>query len=697
MKTIIVVIFVLRISQKYSTTMTYYRPTQAIAMSRGRGYSSSRGSSYRGSSSRGSWGGGRGSYSPSRGSGGPGRFSSSFGGSFDSRNKYGGSSDRYPIRGSDDYRKPYRPDAPYSRDHRSPERKRMRSESLSSRHDGGFGGSGDSYGGRYDSSGSYPERRSFSSDRRSSSFSSRREEFRKPLPPPPSSPRGGYRGRISSRGSLRPRLRDRPTRRRLIESSYVLRRRNIRSSDYVRRLKMAKFRSAIARRSLKKSKSLEKEESGEEKEDEEKKEKGENEDEGEAKEGTEEDKEKAGSTPKKVKKEGSAEREDKKSESGSDEKSRKRPFIKLMCPHCLTKCPTFARYSMHLQSGKHMAAMRRIAIKQKAILSRMRVIQRNAQRELEKTTEDLAPRTNFCPLCKLNYKQPKATHQASEAHKNMKKFLMPYCKVCKITFKSPMLYESHCCMIDHLKRKAIVDDKSDKEGSGLEDNLENFMTIDSVGEMEDEETTTTEKKKEETETKPKEQINVGIEKIKKVEVYYCDLCRMNKSIMYLPRDDEAEMPKILAKHCRQRTHLQRYVRYKEDKELTKRAERLQRKETAEKEKEKEKEEAKPDDEQEDKKPELKENGEIVNNEDDDGGEEKLWADVDKDLGDILAEAGSGNKSSDEDEEDSAAAGERFDRFKLSEKEKKAEEKKIAEAEEKNAVEIKKESEVATEK
>lgn len=167
--------------------------------------------------------------------------------------------------------------------------------------------------------------------------------------------------------------------------------------------------------------------------------------------------------------------------------------------------------------------------------------------------------------------------------------------------------------------------------------------------------TTVEKKKEEVEPKPKEQINVGIENIKKVDVYYCDLCRM-----YLPRGDESEMSKILAKHCKQRTHLQRYVRYKEDKELTKRAERLQRKETAEKEKEKEKEETK-EDEQEDKKAESKENGEAGNADEDDVGEEKLWADVDKDLGDILAEAGSGHKSSDEDEEDSAANGERFDR------------------------------------
>lgn len=47
--------------------------------------------------------------------------------------------------------------------------------------------------------------------------------------------------------------------------------------------------------------------------------------------------------------------------------------------------------------------------------------------------------------------------------------------------------------------------------------------------------------------------------------------------------------------------------------------------------------------------------------DEDAGDDKMWADVDKDLGDILAEAESGNKSSDEDE-DSHADGERYDRY-----------------------------------
>lgn len=129
----------------------------------------------------------------------------------------------------------------------------------------------------------------------------------------------------------------------------------------------------------------------------------------------------------------------------------RKTFIKLNCPHCGIKAVTFRKYDLHLQSRTHMMAMRKVSIKQKSILAQMRQAQRNAQNELEKTSDDLAPRTNFCPLCKLNYKQRKAVHQISEAHKNMKKFLMPYCKLCSITFKSPMMYESHCCSIEHLK------------------------------------------------------------------------------------------------------------------------------------------------------------------------------------------------------------------------------------------------------
>lgn len=160
-------------------------------------------------------------------------------------------------------------------------------------------------------------------------------------------------------------------------------------------------------------------------------------------------------TPKKDKeKDDASDKEDKKS-GDDDDRPRSRftgmPFIKLTCTHCHKKCVTFSEYSIHLSSGMHISAMRKIAIKQKGTLARMRLNQRNTQREVEKCDENLAPRTQFCPLCKLNYRQLKSKHRMSEAHRNMKKFLMPYCRICRLTFKSPMLYENHLCSLQHIK------------------------------------------------------------------------------------------------------------------------------------------------------------------------------------------------------------------------------------------------------
>jgi len=82
----------------------------------------------------------------------------------------------------------------------------------------------------------------------------------------------------------------------------------------------------------------------------------------------------------------------------------------------------------------------------------MRLAQRNAQREIEDKTDDSNDmRTQFCLLCRLNYRQAKLKHQMSDAHRNMKKFLMPYCTVCRINFKSPMVYEAHRCALEHIK------------------------------------------------------------------------------------------------------------------------------------------------------------------------------------------------------------------------------------------------------
>lgn len=109
--------------------------------------------------------------------------------------------------------------------------------------------------------------------------------------------------------------------------------------------------------------------------------------------------------------------------------------------------------------------------------------------------------------------------------------------------------------------------------------------------------------------------------------------------------------------------MQRYVRYKEDQDLEKRAEKLQRKELAEKEVQEKKEK---DSTSESTSSGITKDGKESETlskclDDDEARDDKLWADVDKDLGDILAEAESGNKSSDEDD-DSHINGERYDRY-----------------------------------
>jgi len=88
-------------------------------------------------------------------------------------------------------------------------------------------------------------------------------------------------------------------------------------------------------------------------------------------------------------------------------------------------------------------------------LLRLRASQRAAQREIEENSDE-THEPKFCHLCRLHYRQPKAKHQLSEHHKTIKKLLMPYCAICHLAFKSPMLYETHRCSLDHIRVSMII-------------------------------------------------------------------------------------------------------------------------------------------------------------------------------------------------------------------------------------------------
>lgn len=167
-----------------------------------------------------------------------------------------------------------------------------------------------------------------------------------------------------------------------------------------------------------------------------------------------------------------------------DDKEKRKKFVRLWCVHCRIESATFkvrrrrrrrrkiyqkyARttdfiryfilsllskdYNNHIHSRSHKLVLGRYGLKQKTRLARMRLAQRNAQRQLEKDLKDAEKLTpQFCMLCRLNYRSPKEEHQASEAHRKMKEFLMPYCETCSMSFKSPMSYEIHRCSVEHLR------------------------------------------------------------------------------------------------------------------------------------------------------------------------------------------------------------------------------------------------------
>ncbi|CAK1601993.1 unnamed protein product [Parnassius mnemosyne] len=566
----------------------------------------------------------------------------------------------------------------------------MRIEGSSSdrrSHDGG-GHYGGSYSGRQESYGG--ERRSFGGEDRRRSPN--RDSYRKAsgMGPPrepsrvavrPRAPRRSFRGRtLRSRASYRGAPRSR--------GSFTSRRFGERSLGYTRAFRSIKSRSSI--KSKEEASSTEEDWDADEKE-----------------EAVEEKKETKVKSPK-VEAEASegevaegGEDTDKEPDAASDgETPTSRPYVHLACVHCKEKCSTFVGYSKHLLSGKHRAAMSAVARRHKAQLLRMRVAQRGAQRELENTAGvELASRTTFCMVCRLNHRTTSHAHNLTDTHRAMKRFLMPFCRICRIKFRSPMIYEHHICSLDHLKRKANQtarrsSPKAEASGDeGMDVDLDNFMTLDSVGDVDEveEDDSSGEKKDDATPKKPKVEINIGSEHIKKVEVWWCELCRV-----YLPRAEAggAEEAEALRRHCRLRVHLGRYVQHRDTRTLRRHAERIHRQ--LHQHKEDEKTDAGEENSEDKSKTEKTEpvndkknieNGTDVANAS--GSEDKLWADVDKDIGELLREVDpQGNEGSDDDED----LG-RYDKFRKSDKKSKSADgeesdaKAVENAKEKNIAEV----------
>ncbi|KAF4520415.1 hypothetical protein B566_EDAN003986 [Ephemera danica] len=352
-------------------------------------------------------------------------------------------------------------------------------------------------------------------------------------------------------------------------------------------------------------------------------------------------------------------------------------FIRLQCPHCHERCITFKQYTAHLYGSKHLSAMSRLLLRQKQTVLRLRQQQRKQQREEEEREADsLTKFSSFCSVCKLNYRQAPITHTASKMHQEMKKLLFPYCKVCGILFKATLIYDKHICSLDHIRREAYMEERLKvmeiRSRSKYAEELEGD---------------------EKPEDKQSIESLVGLEFVKKVEALYCDLCQR-----YLPRLDDVERAQGV--HCRSSQHIRLFMdqeRLNRTKSrATEEADGAPSKDDSFNENEKEGADLEDGAEVHGSEggEEVTENGKEEGGKDADDeqmaegtaedtgvekeeevAEEKLWADVDKDLGELLRdvdpeeeeeeEEDPAIKSSDDDE--SVAESGRYDRFRYSEK------------------------------
>merc|ERR1712071_33263 len=110
-------------------------------------------------------------------------------------------------------------------------------------------------------------------------------------------------------------------------------------------------------------------------------------------------------------------------------------------------------YIGHLSSQRHAESLRKISLQHRMSLAKLRTRQRKEQLQIEAQSSRPAhsSRMNFCAICKLYHSESRPNHETTELHKIIKNFLMPYCPICRVNFKSRMLYEKHVATLTHIK------------------------------------------------------------------------------------------------------------------------------------------------------------------------------------------------------------------------------------------------------
>lgn len=208
-----------------------------------------------------------------------------------------------------------------------------------------------------------------------------------------------------------------------------------------------------------------------------------------------------------------------------------------------------------------------------------------------------------------------------------------------------------------------MQNKARNDESGSEDSvdereidLNKFLTVDSVGEIDDDimdadvdaillEAETAQKS---TDEETRKRGLIGLDHIKEVEAFYCELCNH-----YSQKQGEDNLEDYTKKHCLLPSHVKHYLRHKEETEKKFKSEAGDDDEDDQHDDDADHSQL-PKDTDEAEAEEDIETDAKDDDEDYEGGDpmpgEKLWEEVDKDLGDLLADSESlGHEEEDEDE------------------------------------------------
>lgn len=214
----------------------------------------------------------------------------------------------------------------------------------------------------------------------------------------------------------------------------------------------------------------------------------------------------------------------------------------------------------------------------------------------------------------------------------------------------------------HCQQNKARNDESGSEDSvdEREIDLNKFLTVDSVGEIDDDvmdadvdamllEAETAQKS---TDEETRKRGLIGLDFIKAVEAFYCELCNH-----YSPKLGDDTLDAYTKKHCLQHLHIKNYLRHKDETEKSKsKSDAGDDDDDHEVDEEGNKIPKNTDEADAEEDIEMdgkeEEDEEYEGEDADESHDEKLWEEVDKDLGDLLAEVEPLGHEEEEEEDES---------------------------------------------